>query len=165
MTAASPSRPAVRLQRVIPSPPDQVYRAWLEPELLRRWLAPGEVQVTRIEVDERVGGHYRLWQGSNDGDVGGFECEILELVPGQRIVFRWGFVGPERLRGPAFDSVLTVTFADAPDGATTLSLVHERLDELHAALPEVADNVGVGWELVLDKLTAAVAEPRFPPVI
>jgi len=163
MTPDSSSRPAVHLQRVIPAPPDRVYRAWLEPELLRRWLAPGEVQVTRIEVDERVGGHYRVWQGSVNGDVGGFECEILELVPGQRIVFRWGFVGPERMHGPAFDSVLTVTFEQAPNGATALSLVHERLDGLHAAMPEVADNVGVGWELVLDNLVAAVVEhPRMP---
>jgi len=45
---------AVRLQRRIPAPPDEVYRAWLDPELIRRWLAPAGPDVTRAEVAERV---------------------------------------------------------------------------------------------------------------
>jgi uncharacterized protein YndB with AHSA1/START domain len=150
--------PVVRLQRVIPASPHQVYRAWLEPDLLRRWLAPGELQVTRIEVEERVGGHFRVWHGLNDGDVGGFECELLELVPDQRLVFRWGFVGPERSDGPVFDSLLTVTLADAPEDATTLTLVHEKLDALHHAMPEVSANVEGGWTSALEKLAAALPE-------
>jgi uncharacterized protein YndB with AHSA1/START domain len=143
---------AVRLQRTIAAPPDRVYRAWLDPDLLARWMAPGALDVTRAEVDERVGGHFRIWHAGREGDVGGFEAELLELVPGQRIVFRWGFVGPDRLAGPTYDSRLTITLREAPDGATELTLVHERLDELAAALPDVADNVGRGWELALDKL-------------
>jgi uncharacterized protein YndB with AHSA1/START domain len=143
---------AVRLQRTIAAAPDRVYRAWLEPDLLARWMAPGALEVTRAEVDERVGGHLRIWHAGADGDVGGFEAELLELVPGERIVFRWGFVGPDRLAGPTYDSLLTITLREAPDGATELTLVHERLDELAAALPDVADNVGQGWELALDKL-------------
>jgi uncharacterized protein YndB with AHSA1/START domain len=143
---------AVRLQRTIAAPRDRVYRAWLDPDLLARWMAPGALDVTRAEVDERVGGHFRIWHAGPEGDVGGFEAELLELVPGERIVFRWGFVGPDRLAGPTYDSLLTITLREAPDGATELTLVHERLDELAAALPDVADNVGRGWELALDKL-------------
>ena len=143
---------AVRLQRTIAAPRDRVYRAWLDPDLLARWMAPGALDVTRAEVDERVGGHFRIWHAGPEGDVGGFEAELLELVPGERIVFRWGFVGPDRLAGPTYDSLLTITLREAPDGATELTLVHERLDELAAALPDVADNVGRGWEAALDKL-------------
>jgi len=143
---------AVRLHRTIAAPRDRVYRAWLDPDLLACWMAPGALDVTRAEVDERVGGHFRIWHAGPEGDVGGFEAELLELVPGERIVFRWGFVGPDRLAGPTYDSLLTITLREAPDGATELTLVHERLDELAAALPDVADNVGRGWELALDKL-------------
>jgi uncharacterized protein YndB with AHSA1/START domain len=146
----------VRLQRMIAAPPDRVYRAWLEPELLARWMAPGALEVTRTEVDVRVGGRFRIWHAGPAGDVGGFEAELLELVPGERIVFRWGFVGPDRLAGPSYDSLLTITLREARDGATELTLVHERLDELAAALPDVADNVGRGWELALDKLEEAI---------
>jgi uncharacterized protein YndB with AHSA1/START domain len=147
---------AVRLERTIPAPPERVYRAWLDPELLSLWMAPGAVRVTRAEVDERVGGRFRIWQAGPDGDVGGFEAELLELVPDERIVFRWGFVGPDRLAGPTFDSLLTITLREAPDGGTELTLVHERLDALREALPDVADNVGRGWELALDKLEEAI---------
>jgi uncharacterized protein YndB with AHSA1/START domain len=160
--------PTVTLHRVIPASPHQVYRAWLEPDLLRRWLAPGELQVTRIEVDERVGGKFRVWHGMTGGaeggigggvgvDVGGFECELLELVPGQRLVFRRGFVGPVRMAGPVFDSLLTITLADAPDGATALTLVHQQLDALHKTMPMVSANVGNGWDSALEKFAASVA--------
>jgi uncharacterized protein YndB with AHSA1/START domain len=145
---------AVRLQRTIPAPPDRVYRAWLEPELIRRWLAPVGLEVTRAEVVERVGGRYRTWHAGAGGEVGGFECELLELVPHERIVLRWGFVGPDRLAGPTYDSRLTVTLRQAPDDATELTLVHERLDDLREALPDIAEGVGPGWEMALDKLVA-----------
>ena len=128
-------QPAVRLERTIPASPGQVYRAWLDPELLARWLAPRGYAVTRAEVDERPGGHVRIWQADPSGTAaGGFDGELAELVPGERIVCRWGFVGPQRRAGAAFDSLLTVTLREAPDGETALTLVHERLDELAAAL-------------------------------
>jgi uncharacterized protein YndB with AHSA1/START domain len=164
MSAVPPERrTVVRLQRVIPAPPERVYRAWLDPELLRGWLAPGDSEVTRVEVDERVGGHYRIWQAGPGGEVGGFECELLELVPSERLVFRWGFVGPGRTEGPVFDSLLTVTFAETADGQTQLTLVHERLDDLAAAMPDVAANVEPGWESVLEKLALVLAAPEREP--
>jgi len=147
----------VRLERTIPASPAQVYRAWLDPELLARWMAPGSYTFTRAEVDERVGGHFRVWHADASGTAaGGFDCELTELVPDQRIVFRWGFVGPQGRDGATFDSLLTVTLRGAPDGGTALTLVHERLDDLAAALPGVARNVGPGWEDALGKLADAL---------
>jgi uncharacterized protein YndB with AHSA1/START domain len=148
----------VRLERTIAAPPERVYRAWLDPALLARWMAPGPFDLTRAEVDERVGGHYRIWHTEHGADhsSGGFEAEIIELVPAQRVVFRWGFVGPERMDGPVYDSRLTVMFAPAPGDATLLTLVHERLGALATAMPEAAANVGAGWADVLTKLNAAL---------
>ena len=148
--------PAVRLQRTIPAPPHAVYRAWLEPDLVRQWMAPG-LEVERVEIDERVGGRYSVWHMSSGASAGGFECEILELVPDERIVFRWGFVGPRRAEGPVFDSRLTITLHEVDRGSTLLTLVHERLDELARAMPDVADKVRFGWELVLEKLETQCA--------
>ena len=72
-------------------------------------MAPGGLAVKRAEVAPRVGGHLRIWHADVGGsDVGGFDCEIVELVPDKRLVFRWGFVGPDR-RGPVYDSRLTIT--------------------------------------------------------
>jgi uncharacterized protein YndB with AHSA1/START domain len=150
------NQPVVRIERTLSAPPSQVYRAWLSPELIRRWMAPG-YEVTRVEVDERVGGRYRVWHADAGDLAGGFEAEILELAPPERIAWRWGFVGPDRENGPIYDSRLTVTLRDAPGGGTVLTLLHERLDDLAAALPEAAAQVGTGWDSVLTKLAAALA--------
>jgi uncharacterized protein YndB with AHSA1/START domain len=146
----------VRLQRTIAAPPARVYRAWLDPDLLCRWLAPGSMSVKRAEGEERVGGTYRIWQADEHGeDVGGFEWELLELVPDERIVFLWRFVGPDRFADHALDSRLTVTLREAPGDGTELTLVHDRLDAFAAVMPGVAELVGPGWEMALDKLVAA----------
>jgi uncharacterized protein YndB with AHSA1/START domain len=145
----------VRLQRTIQAPPARVYRAWLDPDMLCRWLAPGSMSVTRVEGDERVGGTYRIWQADAGGeDVGGFEWELLELVADERIVLRWRFVGPDRFADPAHDSRLTVKLRGTPDGATELTLIHDRLDAFAAAMPEITEMVGPGWQMALDKLVA-----------
>jgi uncharacterized protein YndB with AHSA1/START domain len=150
--------PIVRLQRTFPAPPHAVYRAWLDPDLVRQWMAPGDpYEVERVDIDERVGGHYSVWQSHSGVSGGGFECEILELVPDERIVFRWGFVGPRRAEGPVFDSRLTITLREISPGSTLLTLIHERLDALAGAMPDVADKVELGWGVVLEKLGASIA--------
>jgi uncharacterized protein YndB with AHSA1/START domain len=147
----------VRLERLIPAPPGLVYQAWLDPNLLARWMAPGSLTMARAEVEEWPGGSYRIWHEDSGRDAGGFEAELLELVPDERLVFRWGFVGPERTEGPVFDSRLTVTLSADADGGTLLTLVHEQLGELAAAMPAVAENVGPGWDSALGKLAAALS--------
>jgi hypothetical protein len=61
-----------------------------------------------------------------------------------------------------YDSLLTITLREAPGDATALTLVHERLDELAAAMPHVAENVGLGWELVLAKLAGTALRQGAP---
>jgi len=157
MTPSTAPQAVVRLERLIPAPPGLVYQAWLDPNLLARWMAPGSLTMARAEVEEWPGGSYRIWHEDSGRDAGGFEAELLELVPDERLVFRWGFVGPERTEGPVFDSRLTVTLSAGADGGTLLTLVHEQLGELAAAMPGVAENVGPGWDSALGKLAAALS--------
>lgn len=145
---------AVRREMLLSVPPHDVYRAWLTPETLRRWLAPGSCDCDRAEVDERVGGRFQIWQSDAGQPVGGFDAEFLELVPDRRIVWQWRLLGPARDTG--FDSLLTVTFDETPDGGTRMVLLHERLDDLAAAMPEVAAQFDAGWADVLDKLAVTV---------
>src|SRR5262245_7576561 len=153
------SRAVVRLQRTFQASPDRVYRAWLAPEVMTRGRSPGGVTAPRVEVDERVGGRYRVWHESEDGEtLGGFESEFVELVPGERIVFLWRFVGPERDFDSAQDSRLTITFREVPGGATEVTLVHERLDAIDVARPGFADGGNTGWGQALDKLAGALAD-------
>ena len=77
--------------------------------------------------------------------MGGYEAEILELVPNERIVFRWFFVGPERVIDEGTESRLSVLLAPAADGGTALTLIHDNLEGLADAIPYIADNVEAGW--------------------
>lgn len=151
----SDTQTALRLTRIVQAPRERAYRAWLEPEVVRRWMAPHGKSVKQVIVDERVGGHYEVWLVDEDGnDTGGFDWELLELVEGERIVASWRFVGPDREHDPSHDSLLTVEFRDAPGGATELTLVHERLEAFAAAMPEVGANVATGWNMALDNLVS-----------
>ena len=152
MTPETAKPAVVRLERTIPAPPHRVYRAWLDPEVLCRWMAPGRRTVTRAEVDEREGGSHRIWHG----DGGGFDSQLLALDPGERIVFLWGFVGPDRISDIGLASRLTIELRDAPGGATALTLVHDRLEAIDAAMPGMARSTAAGWAMALDKLAATL---------
>jgi uncharacterized protein YndB with AHSA1/START domain len=151
MNSSGGAFPTIRIERRFDAASHQVYRAWLDPQMLRRWLTPG-VAVSSVEVQEREGGRFIVRHTDGTSDIGGFQSEILELIEDRRIVFRWGFTGPDGSIGPVFDSLLTISLRAVDDNATVLTLVHEHLDTLHEALPAVADNVRGGWLMVFDIL-------------
>lgn len=150
--------PVARVRRTVAAPRYEVYRAWLDPDVMRTWFAPAGFGVAGVEVDERVGGRVRVWHVDEDGrDVGGHESEILELVPGERIAMRFRFVGPDRTHDSGPETLLTVTFTPA-DGGTVVEIVHERLEALRAVRPDIADQVGAGWASALENLARALDE-------
>lgn len=148
----------VRVRQIVAASPDRVYRAWLDPAVMQRWLAPRTLRAAQVEVDERVGGAVRVWHRDDDQDVGGVEAEIVELVPDQRIVLRWWFVGPDRVVDPDLETRLIVTFEATGPEATMVTLEHDRLEGLSAGWPEVADNVEPGWRGTLQILATVLAE-------
>ena len=140
---------AVALSRTIPAPRDKVYRAFLEPEVLQRWMSPGDSAVVTATVDEHVGGRHVIEMLAPDGTRFAFESVIRDLVPGERIVLDFAFVGPRP--GEREDTHMTLTFRDA-DGGTEVRLEQERI----ALAPPNFDpeSVNGGWTSVLDKLEA-----------
>jgi uncharacterized protein YndB with AHSA1/START domain len=155
----------IRIERTLSAAPHVVYRAWLDPNLVWRWMASGGDRVTRVEIDARPGGAYRTWKANDSGRiVGGFDSELLELEEDTRLRFRWGFIGPKRREGPSYDTSLTITMRPVPDEdseATLLTLVHEQLDELAAAMPHIARAVPSGWDAFLDHLDDLVGHGAF----
>jgi uncharacterized protein YndB with AHSA1/START domain len=58
----------VRIERVIDAPRDEVFRAWTDPDELRRWWGPGEYATRYAEIDLRPGGDYLLVIEGVEGD-------------------------------------------------------------------------------------------------
>jgi uncharacterized protein YndB with AHSA1/START domain len=137
---------AVALERVIAAPRAKVFRAWLDPELLARWMGPDGHSVVVATVDERVGGAHVVELIGPDGGHHSFTSVIEELVPDERLVLTFKF-HPE-----SAETLLTLTFADAVDGGTLLRLSHERVtgDGL------TGQNVNAGWSQTLAKLQTLI---------
>ena len=78
---------SVKLHRVFRTTPDKVYRAFLDPEAMVKWLPPNGFTGNVDHVDARVGGTYRMsFTNFGNGQSHSFGGEYLELVPNERIV-------------------------------------------------------------------------------
>lgn len=146
---------SVRVERTYRAPPERVFDAWLDPAIVAKWMAPGQITAS-AKIDPRVGGRYQVFHSVAGTSAGGFDASIVELDRAHRIAFDWGFWGPEREQGPKYDSRLALTFSPTPSG-TRLVLVHDKLEALAEDLPEVAESVEAGWQDVLANL-AVVTE-------
>lgn len=76
----------VRFQRVLRAPAERVYRAFIDPDAMAKWLPPHGFTGRVHEMDARVGGGYRMsFTNLSNGQAHSFGGSYLELVPGERI--------------------------------------------------------------------------------
>ncbi len=85
----SPSSIADRelvLTRIFDAPPEKVYRAWTEPELIKQWFAPLPWTTPFAETDVRPGGSNLITMRSPEGEDFPNPGVYLEVVPNERLV-------------------------------------------------------------------------------
>jgi uncharacterized protein YndB with AHSA1/START domain len=76
----------VRFHRVLRGTPERVYRAFLDPDAMVKWLPPNGFTGKVHGMDARVGGTYRMsFTNFTSGNSHAFGGEYLELVPHERI--------------------------------------------------------------------------------
>ena len=76
----------VRLHRILRAPPERIYRAFLEPDALAKWLPPHGFTCQVQHLDARVGGGFRMsFRNFGSGQGHAFGGDYLELVPFQTI--------------------------------------------------------------------------------
>jgi uncharacterized protein YndB with AHSA1/START domain len=134
------------LSRLIRAERAAVYAAWTEPETIRKWFCPRDLQLVSAEADVRVGGRFRA-EMSNGSETHTVLGVYREIVPGQRLVFshRW----QER---DAVETLVTVEFADR-DGGTLVSLTQEGFRNRASR-----DGHQGGWASTFDNLQHFLAE-------
>lgn len=152
-----PDRPAVavRVERTVAASPERVFHAFLDPDLVRRWIAPEDLAVDRVTVDAKVGGRIEIWHSRNGVSTGKFVGCFLRIDPPRELVYRWAFVGTEPEKGEYFDTLVTVSLWPVPDDKTRISVVHEQLEELQRGAPHVHAKLVAGWNECLGKLERA----------
>jgi uncharacterized protein YndB with AHSA1/START domain len=76
----------VRLHRVLKAKAERIYRAFLDPDAVVKWLPPHGFTCKVDQLDARVGGKFRMsFKNFTTGNSHSFGGEYLELVPSQRI--------------------------------------------------------------------------------
>ena len=142
----------VRLHRVLRAPPERVYRAFLDPAAMCKWLPPHGFTGTVHHLEAKVGGTFKMsfthFGARHSHSFGG---EYLELVPNERIRHTDRFDDPN-LPGTL---MVTITFKAVFCG-TELNVVQEGIPE---AIPVEA--CYLGWQESL-ALLAQLVEPEIP---
>src|SRR5688572_17977597 len=76
----------IRLHRVLKASPKRVYRAFLDPDALVKWIPPNGFTAKVHHLDARVDGSYKMsFMNFTTGKSHSFGGEYLELVPNERI--------------------------------------------------------------------------------
>ncbi len=139
----------IRLHRVLRAPRERVYRAFLTPEAMAKWLPPNGFTGKVHEMDARVGGEYRMsFTNFTTGHGHSFGGTYTELVPNEKICYTDKFDDPN-LPG---EMQATITLREVACG-TELNIVQEGIPD---AIP--AEMCYLGWQeslLLLAQLVEA----------
>ena len=137
----------VRLHRVLRAPPERIYRAFLDPDAMAKWLPPNGFTGKVHHLDAKVGGTYRMsFTNFTTGHSHAFGGEYLELVPNERIRHTDKFDDPN-LPG---EMQVTVTLKAVSCG-TELNIVQEGIPSV---IPTEA--CYLGWQESLTLLAQLV---------
>jgi uncharacterized protein YndB with AHSA1/START domain len=143
---------SVQLHRVLRAPPEKLYRAFLEPDALAKWLPPYGFMCTVHHLDAVVGGTFRMsFRNFTSGHAHAFGGEYLELVPHQLIRYT------DRFDDPNLPGVMHVTVKLTPVSCgTELSVLQDGIPEL---IP--LEMCYLGWQESLAQF-ATLVEPDIP---
>jgi uncharacterized protein YndB with AHSA1/START domain len=140
----------VQLHRVLTTKPDKVYRAFIEPDALAKWLPPNGFACTVHHLEAKVGGTFKMsFRNFTTGASHSFGGEYRELVPGERLRYSDKFDDPN-LPG---EMLVTVTLKPVLCG-TEINITQEGVPDV---IP--VEMCYLGWQQSLLNL-AALVEPE-----
>ena len=142
----------IRLHRVLRSTPQKVYRAFLDPDAMTKWLPPFGFTGKMHHFEPKVGGTFKMsFTNFGTGTSHSFGGKYLELVPNERLRYTDKFDDPN-LPG---ELVVTVTIKAVSCGVD----LHVVQEGVPAVIPEEA--CYLGWQESLAQL-AHIVEPDIP---
>jgi uncharacterized protein YndB with AHSA1/START domain len=145
------------LERTVDVPPEYVWRAWTEPELIKRWFTPAPWTTAGAEVDLRPGGIFRTIMRSPEGhEMDNVGC-FLEVVPNRRLTWTGRLLPGFRPKAhdPSIPFEMTAIIALEPTASGgckyTATVLHsdEKGREAHETM-----GFHNGWSAALDQLVA-----------
>ncbi len=125
------------VKRIVQASREKIFRAWTDPNAMKKWWGPEGCTPSSAEVDLRVGGRYRISTCRSETEEEIFvNGEYYEIVSPERIVFTWNWEPPGMQIG---ETLVTVEFRERGE-ATEITLTHERFPD-----EKTRDLHGAGW--------------------
>ena len=122
--------------------PRDVFKAWTDPDIVKRWFGPRPDTLHSAEIDLRPGGKWRFLE-SRDGDrAAGFEGEYLALEADRRLVFTWSkfVVQASGARDATPKSQVEIILTPKGTG-TDIRIVHSAISD-----PQMRKGFAGGWQ-------------------
>jgi len=142
----------IRLHRILRAPPDRVYRAFLDPDAMAKWLPPNGFTGKVHHLEPKVGGTYKMsFTNFTTGKSHSFGGKYVELTPSERIRYTDKFDNP-KMPGEIH---ATISFKKVFCG-TELNIVQEGVPDV---IP--AEACYLGWQESLT-LLAKLVEAEIP---
>lgn len=132
----------------LPDPPERVWRALTDPDLLAAWLMPNNFRA-------EVGARFQFRTAPAPGWSGIIECEVLDVMPHRLLVYSWRG-GSKSIGGYGheLDTVVTWKLAPLENGGTRLCLEHSGFDPEGFAFKVM----GQGWKRkISERITQVLA--------
>jgi uncharacterized protein YndB with AHSA1/START domain len=147
-----PATNTVRLHRVLRAPPERVYKAFLDPDAMTKWIPPHGFTGKVHHMDARAGGSYRMsYTNFNTGKSHAFGGTYVALTPHEQIRYT------DRFEDPSMPGEMQVTISLRKVACgTDLTIVQEGLPP---AIP--VEFCYLGWQESLS-LLALLVEPEIP---
>ncbi len=137
---------SLTINRTFAAPVEKLYAAWTDPEIIKKWLAPGTTEVVHAETELKVGGRFLCQMREQDGKMHVTRGVYREIVPNEKVVFTWRWEGTDN------ETLVTVTFKPKSANETQLTLIHERFADA-----ETRDHHTDGWTKCFIKLESLYA--------
>lgn len=135
---------SLTVSRTISAAPEAAFDAWLDPDMLARFMLPGEnMSVPQAQTDPTEGGRFSIIMRAGDQDMP-HAGTYKKIDRPRQLVFTWE--SPYSTDG----STVTLDFLPAGDG-TEITLTHVRFPS-----EESRDNHRGGWTNILSALEAAL---------
>jgi uncharacterized protein YndB with AHSA1/START domain len=132
----------VRIERTFAASAEEIFDAWTNPEVMRRWLHPAPEWATpEAEVDLRVGGTVRVVMRRPNGTEVEARGEYTLIDRPRRLVMTWTFDDD-----PTNEQLIELSFSES-EGSTTVRLVNTGI-----STAERRDAQDWGWRGCLDEL-------------
>jgi uncharacterized protein YndB with AHSA1/START domain len=131
MTTAKPAF-ELEIERLVDAPIARVWKAWTDPEQLKRWFAPRPYQLIVKSMDFRVGGRYEMAMRGPDGLDFPFGGTYREIVP------------------PKDNMTTVITFAET--GGKTRVHARQTFLAMTPVVKHAAAGAEQGWNMTMDQL-------------